>query len=121
MLPIVYTKWGLANRFDDCIELNENLKKYPKLHAELLHHEIKHTNKKFTLFDLNHDLSSHHEINQRSLVMFMIRYPRTLIQFLPFYWSVKRKQFIYDLNLLLVYSLFFVIILTGTLFSLKFV
>jgi len=121
MIPVKYTKWGLANRFDDSIELNENLKKYPKLHAQLLKHELEHTNEKFTMKDLKHDLSSGEEVNQGSLMMFMLKHPKSLTQVLPFYYSLKRKQLVYDLNLLLIYSLSFGIILSGTLISLRFV
>ncbi len=120
MIPIVYTRWGLANRFDDSIELNENLKSSPELQAQLLAHELKHTDKKFTIEDLKHDLLSQQEIDYKKLIMFMLKHPRTLIQLLPLYWSPKRRQVIYDLNLIIIYGIFFCIIILGTLMSLSF-
>jgi len=120
MVKIVYTKWSLANRFDDSIELNENLRKYPELQAQLLNHELKHTDKKFTIYDLKHDLSSNQDIDHRKLLFFMLKHPKSLSQFLPLYWSPKRKKLIYDLNLMFIYSMFFGTIILGTLFSLKF-
>lgn len=121
MIPIVYTKWGLANRFDDCIELNEGLKKYPSLHSKILKHELSHTNKRFSSKDLRYDLTSTDGIKQVDLILFMLKHPRTLSQLLPFYWSRRRKQLIYDLNLMLTYTIFFGIIGTLSFIGWKFI
>ena len=120
MVKIVYTKWGLANRFDDCIELNENLKKYPKLQAQLLDHEVRHTDKSMSVFDLKHDLSSQQEIDSKALMFFMLKHPKSLTQILPFYYSPRRKKLIYDLNLIITSGLFFTIIITGIFVFFKF-
>lgn len=122
MVPIVYTQWGLANRFynPDSIELNENLKDHPKLQAQLLDHEFKHTNKKFTFYDFKHDLASQQQLDYKTLLVFMIKHPKTFSQFLPFYYNMKRKEVIYDLNLMLTYGIFFGIIGAGTMVGLKF-
>lgn len=120
-MEITYTKWNLANRFDNHIELNENLKKYPDLHSQILSHELGHTDAQgFTMKDFKHDLSSQ-DLNYRQLIIFMLKHPRCLTQFFPFYYSSKRHQFVYDLNLLIIYSVFFMIILGSIVLSNKFI
>jgi len=109
-MKIIYTSWGLANRFPTHIELNENLKKYPKLQREILRHERRHTDKMFSLEDLKMDLSSSN-IKTSSIILFMLRHPKSLTQILPFYWTYK-KGFVYDLSLILAY-----IVLMGILFG----
>ncbi len=109
MMPIVYTKWNLANRFNDCIELNENLKKYPKLHAAILHHEIEHTNKPFSVRDVKNDLAPLKKINQMDVVRFMLKNPKSFTQLLPFYYT-KKRGFIYDLNMIVTYSVLILIV-----------
>jgi len=43
---IRYVSWGIANTFNNnkerWIELNKNLKRYPRLKKEILKHELKH-------------------------------------------------------------------------------
>ena len=48
---IKYVDWGLANWYEDRIEINRNLKKYPKLHNYIILHELGHKKE----FDLMHD------------------------------------------------------------------
>ena len=114
MIPIVYTKWNLANRFDDCIELNEALKDYPKLHHAILNHELDHKDGNTFKKDLYHDLAPINKLSQKELFIFIIKHPKTLTQFLPFYWSFSRKQFIYDLNMIIIYGVVAFIIFLGT-------
>lgn len=104
MVEIVYTKWNLANRFDDCIELNEALKKYPKLHRAVLDHELQHKKGNTFKQDLLHDLSPLNKLSQKDLIVFMIKHPKTLSQFLPIYYNHRRKQIVYDINMLIVYG-----------------
>lgn len=107
MVKIEYTKWGLANRFDDCIELNIALKKNSKMHAAILDHELGHKEKNTFKQDLAHDLRPINEVSQWEILLFMIKNPRTFTQILPFYWSPKRKEFIYDLNMVIIYTVIF--------------
>lgn len=106
-VPIVYTKWGLANRFDDCIEMNECLKKNMKLHNAILSHELGHKKTNTFKQDMYHDLTPVNELKQSTMVLFMLKHPKTLTQFLPFYWSSRRKQIIFDLNMLIIDGLIF--------------
>lgn len=99
-LQIEEVNHGIANNFGTHIEINKSLKEYPKLYEMVLKHEQEHTDKFFTLKDLKHDLLS--EIPLVELLPFVIKHPLSLTQFSPFVWS-KKKQFSYDLNLLLVY------------------
>ena len=91
MVKVEYGNWGLANRFDDCIELNEALKKYPSLHGAILQHELGHEESNTLRQDLVHDLTPINKLSQKELFVFMLKNPRTLTQFIPFYWSWKRK------------------------------
>jgi len=102
-LKIEYIKHSIGNNFGDLIELNENLKKYPNLHDSILRHELKHTNKFFTLSDLKTDLTDTN-VDSYQLLKFMLRYPKSFFQFFPVYWN-KKHGFIYDLNLILIYIL----------------
>lgn len=56
-LPINYTRFGIANRFEDGIYLNEGLKdeKYRELHDWLLNHELQHTQDGTEPKDFVHD------------------------------------------------------------------
>jgi len=107
MVPISYVKWGLANRFSDGIELSESLKKYPDLQGAILQHELGHHKSNTFKQDLAHDLTPINKLSQIDLLIFMFKHPKTLTQFLPVYWSPKRKQLIYDLNMVIIYSFIF--------------
>ena len=104
MIPIHYVKWGLANRFDDSIELNEALKSDRRLHDAILSHELGHKDDNTFKQDLIHDLTPINTLSQKELLIFMIKNPRTLTQLLPIYWSPRRKKLIYDLNMVIIYS-----------------
>lgn len=113
IVDIIYTKWNLANRFSDCIELNESLKEDKRLHDAILKHELGHKNENTFKQDLVHDLTPVNELTQKDILKFMIKHPRTLTQLLPIYWSKKRKQLIYDLNMILIWA--FIIFMIGLL------
>lgn len=102
-IPIIYVKHGIANRFDSHIELNENLKKYPKLHDSILRHELSHTDeKKFNKKDLIVDLGES-AVDNRELIKFMFKHPKTFIQILPFY-KINGK-IVYDLNMMFIWGI----------------
>lgn len=101
-MEIRYVKHGIANNFGEYIELNENLKKYPKLHDALLKHELSHTNKPgFTKEDFMLDMNSG-EVSYKQLLKFMINHPSSLSQVMPFY--ISNKTFIYDINMSIVWG-----------------
>lgn len=119
MVKIEYVKWGLANKFDDpeVIELSESLKQDPSLHDAILSHELGHKKHNSFKQDFKHDLTPVNRLSQKKLLFFMFKHPRTLTQFLPFYWSSKRKQIIYDLNMLLIYGGIFFFVILAIYFS----
>ena len=107
MVEIIYTRWNLANRFGDVIELNEALKENSKMRTSILEHELAHKKTNTFKQDLAHDLRPIGKVSQWEILLFMIRHPRTLTQIFPFYYSPSKKEFIYDLNMLLIYGTIF--------------
>jgi hypothetical protein len=109
-ISVEYVKWGLANRFDDTIELNESLIKNKELHDAILSHERGHHHNNTFKQDFIHDLRPINKLSQKDLIVFMIKHPRTFTQILPFYWSPRRKKIIYDINTIVIYIIVFAII-----------
>lgn len=99
---ITYSKYNLANNIDGDIELNENLLKdeWKDLHRQLLRHELKHNNTNIKQ-DLIADFGES-KVSNKELLKFIIKNPRSLTQFLPFYYS-KKYGFRYDLSYLITY------------------
>ena len=107
-MEIRETNWGIANNFGDYIEINRNLKEYPELYNAILYHELSHTNKKgFTKEDFLLDIGPSN-VSYLKLLVFMIRHPKSLTQFLPFYY--KDKSFIYDINMMIAWSVMIIVI-----------
>lgn len=105
MVSIKYNDWGLANWYEDHIELNKNLKKYPRLHNYILIHEKNHKNN----FDITNDL----KINLKYdflIMLFCLRYPKTLIDLSPI--SYRNKKIFYDSNKIILYFILFSLIIT---------
>lgn len=97
MTKVIYVPWGLANRYDNIIEINENLRLYPELHDSILNHELSHTDKKgFTKEDFILDLSPGN-VNYWKLLKFMIIFPKSFLQFAPIY--KRGKYLFYDINM----------------------
>lgn len=105
-IQIKECEWGVANHFGDFIEIHKDLTKFPKLRHQILKHELGHTDQAFTIHDLKHDLKT--DVDKKALFHFMIRRPKTWIQFLPFYYQ-RSKGFVWDPNLMLGYLLGIVI------------
>jgi hypothetical protein len=111
-MEIQFVKHGIANNFGDVIELHEGLKEYPELQKALLDHELKHTsNPKFNSTDFAHDMMPT-KVKHWQLLKFMVRHPSSLSQFLPIYYS-KRWGWVYDANLIIIYSILFSLITIG--------
>lgn len=87
---------GVANRYEfedhELIEVNWRLTNYPNLYAQVMKHELEHDDGKYSAKDFIHDMKS----RTPGLFKFMINNPSSWNQILPFYWSFKRKQLIYD-------------------------
>jgi len=98
-MEIKLVDYGVANNFGDCIEINKELKQFPKLYKSILTHELEHTQKPFSLFDLKIDIKN--KISTIELIKFMITRPKTWTQALPIY--IKNRKLIYDFNLIILY------------------
>ncbi len=109
-MKIIEVNHGIANRFTDgTIEVNKHLRAYPKLYYPIIKHELEHTDSSgFTLKDLRHDINANQEVNQIQLMKFMFKHPKSFTQFLPIYYTKKRK-FVVDINLCLIYFVMFLV------------
>ena len=93
--------FGIASNFGDYIEINKNLRNYPKLRRAILDHEFGHTNRKgFTKEDLMHDLKEV-KVSNFELLKFMVHNPKSFYQLLPFYY--KQGRIYYDINLIIIW------------------
>lgn len=103
MVNIVYTSWGIANRFPDgTIEINEHLKEFPELHDQILLHELAHTDAPgFTKQDFLLDISPS-KVSPWKLFKFICIYPKTFLQFAPIY--KRGKTMFYDVNMSIVWG-----------------
>ncbi len=115
MVEIQYVRWGLANRFSnpDRVELNEALKTNMKLHDAILKHEFGHKKDNTFKQDFFHDLTPINKLSQKDLIIFMIKHPKTITQLLPFYWSPRRKELVYDINMIIIYAITLGVIIWG--------
>lgn len=112
-IPIKFVDWGIANNFGDCIEVNKELKNYPKLCNYVIKHELKHTNKLFSFYDLKHEFKFNIKMILQ-LFIFTLRRPKTWKEFLPAY--MHDKKIIFDINMFISYAL--LIILSCSLIAL---
>ena len=118
-IPIIEVDYGIANNFGTHIEVNKNLKNYPKLYKEILGHEFEHTDKLFSFHDFKIDLLSSSNINNIDLLWFIKNHPKSAVQFMPLWYS-KRNGFYYDINMIIAYSVFAIPIILATAIGIKF-
>lgn len=117
-MEVRYVPFGIANNFGDYIELNENLKKYPKLHDSILYHEYSHTNNPgFTFKDFMLDLRSPSTVSNWELLKFMVQNPRSFIQLLPIY--KQGNVIFYDINTSIIWGVTLGIVGTILFFLLR--
>jgi len=93
-MKIIYTKYGIANFYEDHIELNHHLKENPKLEELVLKHELSHKKE----FDLKHEFDFKLGLK---LIFFIVKHPSTWVDFLPL--QVKKEKIVFNLNLFLLY------------------
>lgn len=101
-LKVKYVKYGLANFYGDYIEINEALRYNKPLRDYVVKHELGHSKK----FDLGYEFKDGLRLLRKPqiivmLVQFYIMHPRTWIDLLPV--QVRKKQIIYDVNLIILY------------------
>ncbi len=103
-MEVNYVNYGVANRYEDRIEVNRNLMDYPHLLSQIIKHEEQHTSKLFSMYDLKHDLTCDSQLDQRQLIDFILKHPSSWTQFLPITIGFNRGfKIYYDINKGLVY------------------
>lgn len=108
-MKIIYNRYGIGNNYGDEIELHEDLKLFPELHDKILQHELEHTDSYFSIKDLKNDLKPL-KMKMTTFLFFLAPRPSTWIQFLPFWYHGQRKQIVYDVNMILIYTFFLILI-----------
>lgn len=118
-MEIIEVDHSIANRFNGYIEINKNLKNYPKLLEPILAHELSHTDKAFTWHDFKLDFVSNTNVNYLDLFKFMLKHPRSFLQLSPILYS-KKKGFVFDINLFIIYSSFLLVFLATIYVGVKY-
>lgn len=103
-VQIRYSNTGLANYYGDFIEIHRNLKNNKPLRDYIVKHELGHSVK----FDVGHDIKDGLGLVKKpkmfgKLLGFYLKNPSTWTDLLPI--QYKKKTFVYDLNLLMMYGL----------------
>lgn len=96
-IKVLYSDKGLGNNFNTHIEINKKLKYNKPLRDYIVKHELGHKKE----FDLSHEFKIDWRIIP-SLLFFVITTTSTWWDFSPF--QIRKKQIIYDLNLLILYG-----------------
>lgn len=118
-MEIIEVNHSIANRFNNHIEINKNLKHYPELFEPILQHELAHTNKDWSLHDFKLDFFSNSKVNHWSLTKFMFKHPASLLQLSPILYS-KKKGFIIDINLSIMFITMFVVFISTIYLGVKY-
>lgn len=104
---IIHTNWGIACRIKDDIYINKKLLNYPQLHERILKHELDHSSG-YYLRDILMDLRNNHLKGlKKQYYKFILKNPKSLSEFLPF-WFYNKKIVVSPL-LLLFYGLILVL------------
>ena len=101
-MKVKYCKYGLANYYEDHIEINISLKKNKKLRDLIVKHELGHSNK----FDLLHEINPLLGIKA---IPFLLMHPSCWVDFLPI--RIRNKEIIYDKNLIILYIIFAILVI----------
>lgn len=97
---IKYNWFGIASRQGDLIYINKHLLKYPILHNKILIHELEHTSG-YAWHDFLIDSRNNHLKGLKvDYYKFILKYPSTWIEFIPF-WRYENKWVVNPALLLL--------------------
>ncbi len=118
-MEIIEVNHSIANRYDGYIEVNKHLKKYPKLYEPILKHELEHTDQPWSWKDFRLDFLSNTHVNQFSLMKFMFKHPASFLQLSPLLYS-KKKGFIIDINILLMYFVMIFVFISTIYFGVNY-
>jgi hypothetical protein len=116
MKEIIYVNYGISSSYDDVIEMNEKLNKYPILKQKILEHELRHENGRYTKKDFKNDFQAKNSSFFDSL-KFAFKNPEAIINYFPFMYSYHKKVMTYNSSALypfiyfgLLFSLFFTLL-----------
>ena len=120
-MKIFEVNHGIANYFYDkngkgFIEINRNLKKYPKLYKSVLSHELEHSKSKNKYMDIKIELKEMCNFKSEiEMLKFHFRHPKAFLQLLP---VTKSHNGFYskDNFMIMVYA----ILIIGNLIFIKF-
>lgn len=104
-----YCSWGIANSYDNFIEINIALKDNKYLRDYIVKHEIGHDNH----YDLIHEFK---DINLKMffpMMWFIITHPKTWVDFSPI--QYKYNTWVFDANLTTLYSFTIILLVIAKL------
>ena len=103
-ISVEFVSKGIANRFDDRIEVHEKLTlpRYKPLLIEIIKHELNHSDRWWSIYDLRHDIGAFK--NRGMYWRFVLTTPSSWIQFLPIYPS--KGKWYFDITLIIFYIVF---------------
>lgn len=107
---VIETNWGIANTYEDRIEINKELVNYPELRAKIIKHENEHANVKkkgIGGFMKDRKIDALTELTFWEMFKFSWRRPKTWIQYLPITYSKRDDTIYFDWSLMILYSVFF--------------
>lgn len=106
-MKIEYVNYGIANRFNNRIEVNKALKKYPELLKTIIKHERNHSNGKYTLADYTSEFKMPH----LKIMAFLLSHPSSWIQLSPVYPSKNMLHI--DVGILISWIITILLMLLG--------
>ena len=113
---VTYIDYGLANFYEDHIELNRKLgeERYKDIRDYVMKHELGHKKE----FDLKHEFDYSNLKILMKLWYFVLKHPKTWIDFFPI--QYKNKALIVDYNQILQY-LMIIFLIIGLDFLIRFI
>ncbi len=108
LMKVKYIDYGVGNRVEDIIYLNENLKKYPRLHDAILEHENNHTDD-WSFDDFMLDLRND-EIKdvKGDYYRFLFSHPKAWANYSPI--LKLGDSWCFDITLIFFYAMFFALL-----------
>lgn len=107
-MKIIKVPYGLASRYDDLIELNIKLDKYPTLKKKIINHELGHTNDNYSMKDFKNDYQSEDPYFFESL-KFCFKNPESWINFFPVMYSYYFKIWTWNFGIIFQWLFFGII------------
>ena len=103
-MEIIESDWGIANTFENRIELNRKLKEFPELRGKILKHELEHS--KTQSFMANRKVDAFTKLKFRDIFPFVKKYPRAFFQqYIPISYSIVEDTIYFEWSLIFLYGL----------------